>query len=114
MNAHNNVKIEHNDIKIEQNNIKSEQNNIKIEPIENTEQKTIAKGRRKVKKTKVTMDEKGYMVTTEYSSTEEVEYPIKREIPSIKKATHKKDNAVSTVKTGPKTQASLANFFGKK
>jgi len=56
------------------------------------------------------------MVTEEYSSTEEVEYPVKREIPSLKKVmapNNNKDGAPAG-KTGPKAQSSLASFFGKK
>lgn len=34
--------------------------------------KSIPKGRKKVKKTRTTFDEKGYMVIEEYSSTEEI------------------------------------------
>ena len=46
-------------------------------PVKST---AVAKGKKKVKKTKVYTDEKGYMVTEEYSEYEDADIPVKKEI----------------------------------
>lgn len=77
-------------------------------------QGAIPKGKRKVKKTKEYYDEKGYLVTEDYSSYEEYELPPKKE-PIVKpKTIHNFTGSNPIQASKPKAQASLAAFFSKK
>ena len=67
----------------------------------------------KVTRTETTMDDKGYMVTKDVDSWEEVDdvKPVRKAAPQVNAAVKK---APAPQKQGKQVQSGLASFFGKK
>jgi len=95
--------------------------NIKVDFAETA--KKGGKGKKKVKKTRMYFDEKGYMVNEDYSSYEECENPpisqmvkkepIKRVVQHNLNPPAAKAGNVGSKNTGATNQKSLAAFFKK-